>query len=164
MGRKPAGRLCTEVTALFSLICSHAVAGATYAAPDPFVNRHELGDGRHILIMHSPKLTTNATWAMNRLSDEQKALFTTYPRSGLYPADGSREPVWTIPSAWHCFVGEDAVHVVQSSREDSCSEFVVTFFRSGEKIRTYQTADLVSGGRETLYRSGSSWADRMIRS
>ena len=126
--------------------------GVACAAPEPFVHTHPVADGRLLLVMHSPMLSTNDAWAMKRLSDEQKRLLSTYRQSGLYPADGTTNAVWTLPSAWHYFVADDGVHVVHSSPDDSCAEFVITFFASGKQIRSYRADDLVSAPRETIFR------------
>ena len=74
------------------------------------------------------------------------ALRETYDASGLYPIDGSTEPIWTVD--WYAHDVEalsDGIHLVRpGSWASSPHDEAVSFFARGTKIRSYTVGELVA--------------------
>jgi hypothetical protein len=127
-----------------------------YSKPTP--------DGRHLFVMLAP-----AGW-LDRLPekyrDESKRLAATYPKSGLYPKDGTT-PLWTVD--WYSFRAyplSDAVHVVrlyadstftaqyvanrlpEAEEERQLASRAVGFYANGNLVREYRVNDLVTNPDE----------------
>jgi hypothetical protein len=86
-----------------------------------------------------------------------RAIRTTYPKSGLYKNDGSKEPLWTVD--WFrgsVIVPSDGVHLVSVEYtppskvrrndplpKESLQQPALSFFAKGKLLRSYEVADLV---------------------
>jgi len=123
-----------------------------YSKPTP--------DGRHLFVMLAPPGWLDRM--PDKYRDESRRLARTYPKSGLYPADGTT-PVWTVD--WYSFRTyplSDAVHLVRlyadstftaqyianrlpkAEEERQLAARAVGFYANGELVREYRVNELVT--------------------
>jgi hypothetical protein len=103
-------------------------------------------DGKYVFVMITPvPPTENARFWTESMVQADQEIRRTYPRSGLYPNDGSATPMWTVD--WYARrveVASDGVHLIRHGPwAESTDEEAVSFFANGELLRTYQIKDLV---------------------
>ena len=117
-------------------------------------------DGAHVFVMLPPP-----GW-LDRLPDtyraESRRLAATYPKSGLYPKDGTT-PLWTVDwYAFRVYPLSDAVHVVRlyadstmtahyiahrlpkAEEERQLAARAVGFYAHGRLVREYRLNELVT--------------------
>jgi hypothetical protein len=122
-----------KISATLLALYAHAFADT----PAPFRD-FKVVSGNYIFVMLAPDAPDE--WARR-----DPALREVYAQSGLYRADGSRTPLWTV--AWYAFEvfpSSDGEHLVRmwpwaSSTDDPA----VFFYKRGKEVKTYRIKDLV---------------------
>jgi hypothetical protein len=109
-------------------------------------------DGRYVLVMVSPHPVDEDASRHDREA-EVREIRKTYKQSGLYPNDGSSEPLWTIPyhiPDYAVYIAPDGRHLVIAMQHWSHTISnippggVVFFYRNGEALASYRDYELIS--------------------
>ncbi len=101
-----------------------------------------------------------------------KEIRRSYPRSGMYRTDGSKEPIWTVD--WYADVVDvtaDGDHVVRhgpwaefnDDRRPDLSFEAVSFFARGQLLRTYAVRELVDNPASLSRSVSHYWWERTGR-
>lgn len=100
--------------------------------------KKETPDGRHVLVM------LGGRWSRAHppgTTPPQDPLAAKYPHSGMYPNDGSAQPLWRFSGYVHpeeVALFSDGIHMVYGVYQASSSDqTVLSFFAHGESIRHY---------------------------
>lgn len=100
--------------------------------------KKETPDGRHVLVM------LGGRWSRAHppgTTPAQDPLAAKYPHSGMYPNDGSTQPLWRFRGYLHpeeVALFSDGIHMVYGVCQASSSDqTVLSFFAHGESIRHY---------------------------
>jgi hypothetical protein len=126
--------------------------GALLIATGQYVGRADFEDlphnyaqaaegGKHVFVMLAPE--------KYRKDPPRQAGFdfTKYPRSGLYPDDGSTNALWTID--WYAFsvtVASDGHHLVRWGdwpERGQWGALALAFYKDGKELKRYRVLDLV---------------------
>ena len=117
-----------------------------FATLPPFESyQRVVGDGKYVFVMlyeHSAPLMSS--------SGKQ------YPSSGMYLADGSNVPIWTVDGYWFAgglFISSDGDHLVRAGI--LAPETAVEFYEQGKLLKRYTVADLVKDAERLPPRSTS---------
>ncbi len=103
-------------------------------------------NGKFLFVMIAPiEPQRDGLYWREQQKQELQRIRASYSISGMYPNDGSTNPMWTVN--WYSYsvlVPNDGVHVVRLGPwARSISDEAFTFFENGKQIRTYRIADLV---------------------
>jgi hypothetical protein len=133
---------------LASLIAFIAATSRTLAdSPAPPMSYKEISpNGKFVFEMIAPLPLDDEVRPWN---DETRAgiraIRSLYSTSGLYRNDGSIDPLWTVD--WYAHgveVASDGVHLVRHGPWASSTDHeALSFFASGELLRTYRIRQLV---------------------
>ena len=126
------------------MVLSSAVIADTPAPPSTYTI--ESDDGQYVFVMLSPldEELEFQTWNQSHRT-EIATVRDLYSQSGLYLADDSSAPLWTVDWYAHSVIlFSDGVHLVRegpwamSGRSEG-----VSFFADGELLKSYTVSDLV---------------------
>ncbi|MDB5296797.1 MAG: hypothetical protein JWO31_2780 [Phycisphaerales bacterium] len=112
----------------------------------PFSYTKASPNGQLLFVMIAPGAVQGESNRWNAAkSAEIQAIRAKYPRSGLYPNDGTAEPLWTVN--WYAYdveVASDGVHLVRRGPgAETAEDEAFSFFADGKLCRTYKVSDLI---------------------
>jgi hypothetical protein len=132
--------MLARLLSLFLLLL--ATPAWAYKPAEPYSYACTTPGGKYLLVVLAPR-SVEAETAHRRADDakEIRELRRKYPRAGLYPNDGSVEPLWTID--WYAFEGQlylkdDGIHVIKCDTRSS-----LCFYVNGRAVRAYVLRDLM---------------------
>jgi hypothetical protein len=155
-------RVCFPVLPSSLLLIAVVTVRADSFLP-PSSYREKSADGRYVFVMIPPDITLDDELKPfndgpgRAVKDEIRAIRGKYQRSGLYPNDGSADPLWTVD--WYksrVVVPSDGVHLVAfpgphrrtGNREnkvtaDDLKQVGLEFYAKGKLIREAPIAEYV---------------------
>jgi hypothetical protein len=174
----------TGITVLVVLLL--AAPASAYSPPTARTYKRDVPGGKYVFVMIPGKREffrseSPMIWGETAAADMQE-IRRVYGVSGLYPTDGTKQPLWTVD--WYAFdveVASDGVHLVRLGRspflssgdapptEKDLATEAVTFFASGRPVRTYTIGELVDSPSSLprlsphfQWRSGATFDDERM--
>jgi hypothetical protein len=111
-------------------------------------------DKRHVFVMLMPEYSRQWSEALGG----HPHLHKIYPKSGLYLADGSKTPLWTVDWYGGVELSLDGRYLVRwgpwaPARDLKYTTLAVAFYKDGVKLRSYAVRNLVSNPTKLPYSS-----------
>lgn len=131
-------------------VLTAATALADKQAPDTSY-KQEVPGGPFVFVMIAPSpLEEEVATMPPALAAEVREIRRVYPRSGLYPDDGTAKPLWTVN--WYAHnveLASDGIHMVRLDQSvpigaGAGGAHAISFYANGVLLRTYTVGELVA--------------------